>query len=238
MKVRISRNRALSHIEVVAIIASLSLTLVLVIPALAHDQARSSRIACANNLRQIGMGFQIWGNEHNDTLPQEVALANGGTMQHSLAPNVWFHFAWISNEVFSPRIYFCPSDSGEPALAFSGSPGSGYLNPNFANRATSYFLGYTASSLLNSPDAVIAGDRNVSTAGLQQFGGCSRFNSALSIPTPPRAGIAEWTTGLHGAAGNVLSYDGKVQQLDSGGLRRALDLPQTDNATRHIITPR
>jgi hypothetical protein len=67
---------------------------------------------------------------------------------------------------------------------------------------------------------------------------CARFNTALSIPTPPPSGIAQWTTGLHNTAGNVLSYDGRVQQLDSPGLRRALDLPQTDNASKHLIVPR
>jgi len=151
------------------------------LPALANNRPRSDRVICANNLRQIGMGFQLWGNDHNDTLPQEVPVLEGGTMQHALAPNVWLHMAWLSNEVATPKIFLCPSDTGQPASDFTGNPAGGYLHSNFRNAATSYFLGYTGASIINDPDATIAGDRNVSNAGVT---GCSRFNTALRIPTP------------------------------------------------------
>jgi type II secretory pathway pseudopilin PulG len=226
---------AFTRVELLAVLAALTFLAAVVFPALANSRPRSARVICANNLRQIGTGFQLWGNDYNDTLPQEVPASQGGTTQHPLAPNVWLHLAWISNEVANPKIFLCPSDSGRPAFDFTGNPAGGYLHPNFRNAATSYFLGYTGFFTPNNGDATIAGDRNVSTAGVTS---CSRFNTALNIPTPPPAGIAQWTPGLHGSGGNVLTYDGRVQELDNAGLRRALDLPGTDNASKHIITPR
>lgn len=227
-------ERGIVLTEILVAGAVLSLLLGVVLPALAHDRVHSTRILCVNNLRQLGVGFQIWGNDHNDTLPQETAVSDGGTMRHSLAANVWLHLAWISNEVSSPRIYFCPSDTGQAATEFTLSPEVGYLHSNLRNAASSYFLGYTGLYSLNRPDRVVAGDRNVATAGPA---GCSRFNTALIVLRPLPADVARWTDGLHGPAGNVLTYDGQVLQLDRGGLNRVF-APVDDNGNKHIIVPR
>src|SRR5258706_15697824 len=88
---RSALERAFPGAELLVILAVLALLALVVLPALANNRPRSARVICANNLRQIGMGFQLWGNDHNDTLPQEVPVLQGGTMQHALAPNVWLH---------------------------------------------------------------------------------------------------------------------------------------------------
>jgi competence protein ComGC len=225
---------AFTRVELLVVLAAFALPTLVVVPALANSRPRSSRVICANNLRQIGLAFQLWGNDHNDTLPQEVPVLQGGTRAHPLAVNVWLHLAWISNEVASPNIYLCPSDTGKPAREFSASPDGGYLNPNFLNRATSYFLGYTGSDFANDVDAPIAGDRNVSTASVQS---CSRFNTALAIPNVAPAGTTRWTAGLHEVAGNVLIWDGRVVQVNSVGLQ-SLFVVGDGNGSKHIITPR
>jgi prepilin-type processing-associated H-X9-DG protein len=226
---------ALTRVEVLALVGVLALLALVVLPTRANTRSRSARVICANNLRQIGTAFHLWGNDHDDTLPQEVAPAQGGTMGHSLAPNVWLHLSWISNEVVSPRIFFCPTDTGQAASDFTANRVGGYLHLNFQNFASSYFLAYVGRPFANPQNATIAGDRNVSTDGPV---GCSRFNRALTIFVPLQPGSARWTAGLHGDGGNVLTWDGQVQQADSPGLRRLLDLPGTDNSAKHIITPR
>lgn len=222
--------------EALAILAALSLLVAVVLPALATDQARSLRVVCANNLRQLGVGFQIWGNDHNDTLPQEVPVSEGGTKRHLLSANVWFHLAWISNEVSSPKIYLCPSDTGKPASDFSGTPDVGYLHSNSRNAASSYLLSYTGPLSLNQPGQIVAGDRNVATRG--GVVGCSRFATALEVLRGPPAGIAQWTAGLHGAVGNALASGGQVLQLDRDGLNHSLEGIEGDNGVKHIIVPR
>jgi hypothetical protein len=226
---------AFTRAELLAVLAVLAVLTLVVLPALANSRSRSARVICANNLRQIGVAFQLWGNEHFDELPQEVSPSDGGTKQHPLAANVWFHLAWISNELASPKILLCSSDTGQFARDFTADPTGGYLHPNFANRATSYFLGYNDPYFANNPNAAIAGDRNITTTG--GVAGCSRFNTALRIPLPASAGV-QWTRELHGDAGNVLTGDGRVQQLDSAGLRQLLKLRFDDAGSKHIITPR
>jgi type II secretory pathway pseudopilin PulG len=226
-------QRAFTRAELLAVVAVLAVLAFVVLPALANSRPRSARVVCANNLRQIGMAFQLWGNDHNDTLPQEVHVSQGGTRAHPLAVNVWLHLAWVSNEVVSPNIYLCPSDTGKPARDFSGSPDGGYLNPDFRSSSTTYFLGYTAFSFPNIATAIIAGDRNISTEGVS---GCARFGTALIVPS--YSGTAYWTGGLHGTSGNILSYDGRVRQLDTTGLRNALAVALDENSAKHIIKPR
>jgi hypothetical protein len=230
-----SRQLAFTRIELIAILAALALLTLVVLPALAGTRSRSDRVICATNLRQIGIGLQRWGAEHFDELPQEVITAEGGTRQHPLALNVWLHLAWISNEVSSPKIYLCPSDTGKPARDFSADPTGGYLHPNCANRATTYFLGYNDPYIANNPNSAIAGDRNVKTAGIA---GCSRFNSALIIPLPVSPGSSHWTGSLHGNSGNILTGDGRVHLLNTAGFTDLLNVRLADNSSKHIIAPR
>jgi competence protein ComGC len=225
---------AFTRAELLVILTVLTLLAFVVLPALASTRPRSHRVICANNLRQIGVGFQLWGQDHDDTLPQETAMLQGGTRTHPLAANVWLHFAWISNELTSPKSLLCPSDSGRPAGNFSGDPTNGYVHPNFANRATTYFLGYRAAAFYHHPDAPIAGDRNVSNTGIS---GCPQFNLGLIIPLFALPGTTRWTEGLHEPNGNVLIWDGRVTQATSENLQKLFTVDR-DNGVKHIITPR
>ena len=224
-------SAAFTRAELVIALAVLSLLVAIVLPALAHDRARSARIICANNLRQISAAQQLWGNDHNDLPPVMVPLKDGGTRLHPLAANAWLHFAWLSNELATPKVIFCPSDTGKPAEEFTGSPTNGYLNPNFANRATSYFVGY--SSFSGDPQqAIIGGDRNVTVESGSV--GCSLRNVASRID---RIG-GKWTTNLHNLAGNAQARDGSVSMLSSEEMQARLLMRYEDNASKHLAIPR
>ena len=223
-------SAAFTRAELLITLAVLSLLVAIVLPALAHDRARSARIICANNLRQISAAQQLWGNDHNDLPPVMVPLNDGGTRLHPLAANAWLHFAWLSNELATPKVIFCPSDTGKPAEEFTGSPINGYLNPNFANRATSYFVAY--SSIYGDPrQAIIGGDRNVTVEGAD---GCSFLNVASRIG----GGGGRWTTNLHNLVGNAQARDGSVEMLSSEEMQARMLRRFDDNSTKHIAIPR
>ena len=227
----LSSVRGFTCAELLITLAVLSLLVAIVLPALAHDRARSARIICANNLRQISAAQQLWGNDHNDLPPVMVPLNDGGTRLHPLAANAWLHFAWLSNELATPKVIFCPSDTGKPAEEFTGSPTNGYLNPNFANRATSYFVAY--SGIYGDPrQAIIGGDRNVTVDAAAD--GCSFLNVASRI------GVSggRWTTNLHNLVGNAQSRDGSVEMLSSEEMQARMLMRYDDNSTKHVAIPR
>ena len=227
---------AFTRIELVAVLLALSLCAVVMLPALASSRPRSQRVLCANNLRQIGQAFHIWGSDHGDRLPYAVDVIEGGTQRHPLAVNPWLHFSWISNELSTPAILLCPSDTGRPARDFSGDPNGGYLHPSFANAATSYTLTHGEDG---SGRSMISFDRNLGNDGTSA---CPLFAQAwrvgVSFLAPPSANL-RWDDRLHGSSGNILRLSGDVDQVSNAGLPGAFMFPGDDNnGTKHFILPR
>ena len=228
------RRDAFTRLDLVAVLLVLALCAAVMLPALASSRPRSQRVICANNLRQIGSALQLWGSEHGEKLPFEVATVDGGTALHPLAVNVWLHFSWLSNELNSAAILLCPSDTGRPARDFSADPNGGYLHPNFANAATSYVLAHSGASMNLD---VISLDRN---ASYDFPGDCSRFRRSrgINVPSGAASSIARWTAGLHNFSGNMLRRDGSVEQIGNADFIRSLSSIAGDFSTVHYITPR
>ncbi len=226
------QNAAFTRTDVLVVASVVGLLVAIVLPALANDRTRSSRVICANNLRQISAAQQLWGNDHSDLPPVMVPVAQGGTRLHPLAANAWLHFAILSNELVSARVLFCPSDTGPLADDFTGVPGHGYLHANNRNNATSYFVGYS-SAFSDPQSAIIGGDRNV---GIDGSAACSLFGYASSIDV--RFGSGRWSTNLHQLNGNVMIRDGSVEMLDSAGLLSRLASQADDVSVKHLAVPR
>jgi hypothetical protein len=239
--------RAFTRLDVAALLGALTVLLVSVLPVIATDRSRSSRIHCANNLRQLWMALQLWGGEHGDQLLWNASMTDGGTRLHPLSANAWLHYAYLSNELASPKILLCPSDTGTPARDFSGHPESGYLHSNFRNRATSYFLNaHPNGVVLGTPffygNDVLLGDRNIPVDGST---GCSVFAQASYISVRPIRPSFGWKEGLHGVnAGHLLLYDGQVQFSDNAQLRAAFefgtfdDVSVSGNRSEDVCLPR
>ena len=229
-------QRAFTRLDLIAVLLVLSLGAAVILPALASNRPRSQRVLCANNLRQIGQGFNLWGNDHGDRLPYNVALTDGGTLRHPLAVNPWLHFSWMSNELSSPAILLCPSDTGRPARDFSADPNGGYLHPNFANAATSYALSHGEDG---AGRTIISFDRNMGNEGTL---GCSVFARAWYVGVSIFAAASSalrWDDRLHVASGNILRLEGHVDQVSNAGLPSAFTSPADDNnGNKHFISPR
>lgn len=236
---RISQH-AFTRLDLVAVLLALTLCAAVVLPALASNRPRSQRVMCANNLRQIGSAFQLWGNDHNDRLPFAVALSDGGTQLHPLGVNPWVHFSWMSNELNSAAILLCPSDTGRPAHDFSADPNGGYLHPNYANAATSYALahGGTGTRADWFGTTIISFDRNLGHDG---SAACPYFPRAWYLGGlfgPPSPAL-RWDDRLHVSSGNVLRLGGDVDQVSNAGLPSAFTPSADDNnGNKHFITPR
>ena len=227
---------AFTRLDLLFVLLALALCAAVVLPALAASRPRSHRVACANNLRQIGGALHLWGNDYGDRFPFAVATVDGGTALHPLAVNTWLHFSWLSNELNSAGILLCPSDTGRPARDFSADPNGGYLHPNFANAATSYLLGHGGGR--GGPLDVISADRNVS---YDFSSSCSLFRQSRTVNTSGGAAqsLARWTDGLHSFFGNMLRKDGSIVQAGRDEFARVISAGSfEDFATFHYITPR
>lgn len=211
------RIAAFTRVELVAVMTSAFVLLGLAVSALGYNRQLSARIICLNNLRQIGVGMAMWGNDHRGEPPHHVMYSEGGTRQHPLAANAWVHFSALSNGLPTAKVLLCPSDTGTPARDFTGDPSGGYLHPGFRNGATSYLLAFT---YYGDDHRIQSGDRNVYSQGTS---GSSYFNYSSYVTMNPLQPEFRWMPGLHGDEGNLLFFDGQVQQVDTTGLRAAAE---------------
>ena len=217
----ITRNHALTLLDVLAVIAILVIFAVLFIPAGSSSGNKSQKIVCTNHLKQIGMAERVWAGDHNGLYPQDVPVTNGGTKEIfsdvSRFQNLAFlDFLTLSNELAMPQILHCPSDTdGSAATNFS---------PSFCNQNVSYFVGLDSTK--NSPQAFMSGDDNFEIGGAPVTGGLLALSSNVPIG---------WTAARHNHTGNILLGDGSVQSSTTSGLRSYLQ--QTGLATNRLVIP-
>lgn len=88
----------------------------MLLPAIARAKERAQAINCVNQMKQLGLAFHIWANDHSDGFPNTVSTNAGGTLELALPQPDGFdaaafaHFRVLSNELTTARLLVCPAD--------------------------------------------------------------------------------------------------------------------------------
>jgi prepilin-type N-terminal cleavage/methylation domain-containing protein len=250
LKVSRENRRGFTLVELLVVIATIAILAVLLLPALAQTNRRSLRVQCINNLKQIGLSFRVWGDDHGDKYPMAVSTANGGALENvsSLAnctaalPPAGYGltnvFCVMSNKINTPKFLYCPADLSKTALpsdapyAATGPIATAATNwAGFGLRNLSYFVMGDAQD--RYPKMILTGDRNIGHPGavagtvpatvMDMVNGPFAGNSGPAVKTV-QFPAWEWTDAdLHQDAGNLGMADGSVQQSSLGSLNSALN---------------
>jgi len=211
--------RALTLIEVLIVVAVVAILAVLLLPYTTYNGHASSsarRMACANNLLQVDLGFRLWTQDNSDKFPMQVSMTNGGSMESAAAGDVAPVFQVVSNELKTPKILVCPADSRQFAATFSSR--------DFSASNVSYFVNRDAS--VDYPQMFLSGDRKLTTNGVP-------VNSGILVLTTNQ--VIGWTQEIHQGRGNIAFTDGHVQSLSNSALNRALQ--DIGSPTNRLVIP-
>lgn len=107
-----------------SILTTVFLTAVLagmLLPALAKAKAKAQSIKCVNNLKQVGLAFRIWAQDHQDRFPfNPPAQDKAAGAEKETSDDPVLVFQALANELVNPSILVCPADSSKsPASNFA-----------------------------------------------------------------------------------------------------------------------
>jgi type II secretory pathway pseudopilin PulG len=214
MKAIQHRQGGLSILEVLVVLACLVVLVILILPGFARPKDRNyTRIKCANSLKQMGISYRIWANDHEDKF-SFVSTNADSSLAWVNSPEVFRHYQVMSNELVTPKVLICGADK-ERKMA------TDFVQ--FSNANLSYFVGLDARE--DTPNSILSGDRNITGGTLS--------NGFLRVLRPGTA--VEWTKEIHQNTGNIGLGDGSVQQVTTVRLRQQIAL-QT-NAFIRLAVP-
>jgi prepilin-type processing-associated H-X9-DG protein len=192
-------GRAFTAIDLMLVIVLVAVQVALVAPMFARPRrCHGPRIACASNLKQVGLAFRVWEGDNGDHYPMRGFTNELGVMEVPKPTNVFRYFQVMSNELSNPKVIICPADTRTEATNFKV----------LGNTNLSYFVGLDADE--TQPTRLLGGDRNL------VFNGIDVGPGVLTLLTTNRI---KWSGTIHKQGGNVLMADGSVQQVTSSGLQ-------------------
>jgi hypothetical protein len=207
---------AFTRRELVVVVAvSVMIALVLLVALQPRHTKAWHRIACLNNLKQIGTAYRIWCDNCGDNFPANTPVANGGWSDLLSLTNAstycWTNYVTMANELqYAPFILLCPADERKPASDFS----------HLANTNISYFMGVGVNDTY--PQGLLGGDRNLGPGTTPDpeygFSPADGRGNDVVIKGPVCWSLKMHSRGNPAGAGNILLGDGSAQQVSSGNL--------------------
>jgi|SRR5579872_1926738 len=159
------RPRAFTLIELLVVIAIIAILAAILFPVFAQAREKAGTASCQSNLRQIGMGVQMYAQDFDETMPDSGSINGSGDVTGLLEP--------YTKQKFGQGIWRCPSHAQFNAangwttsygynFQYLLAPGPDYPHTGyngFSNSGVALaFLGHPADTLCFMDETVTAGN--------------------------------------------------------------------------------
>jgi hypothetical protein len=92
----------------------------MLLPALIQAKSKAQSIMCANNMRQIGLAFEMFSMDHGDRFPFNVTTNAPGMRLPVTGMDLVQSLQALSTNLSNPKLLVCPSDkSKQPATSMA-----------------------------------------------------------------------------------------------------------------------
>ena len=108
------RRNGFSLVELLVVVGIIAVLISLILPSLSKIREESKRVACLNNLRQLGAAFTLYLQANDDRYPRPgtgeaedwVAWPPG----RRPSQGVIYRYTGLNGDGEAPKLYTCPSD--------------------------------------------------------------------------------------------------------------------------------
>jgi type II secretory pathway pseudopilin PulG len=181
-------------LDVLVSITVIAILVGIMLPSLAGVREATRKVVCSSNVRQIGLGLQMFSNDHRDELPQTVFAKNtpGASNPERMimlrlgeSQNDWDGLGLLHDRGYlpGPNVYYCPSHKGENPLAQQGARWAdsfGSVLANFQYRGA-YVPGQRLNISRLSPFVALVSDGLASVNDYNHQVGANVLNADLAV---------------------------------------------------------
>jgi prepilin-type processing-associated H-X9-DG protein/prepilin-type N-terminal cleavage/methylation domain-containing protein len=234
-----SQSGGFTLVELLVVIGIIALLISILLPSLQKARLAAQNVKCQSNMRQMGIAFQMYANQHKGWLPPGSARSKEFFSGANTGVDTWLHYLFnagaltpavpvTTNWIDACRIEYmrCPSDNRRETLA--NSTIWGY-------RPTLYVLGFPRGTGTNATDQVQAMTRLSQLSPASTFilmseayqGRPTTYSLNGRVNGNPIGNPAFGWDVRHNRKTNLLFADGHVGQL---GWKKAGPIVKSDSA--------